>query len=231
MIRVAPAPQPSDFEAKVRGPGLSALAELIGQPPTIKRRGPKRKQLVIRDQGVTRAVTRVEDIPPDKLPALWTHALDDLLEAYERRCAYVSVYIERVTGSPSVDHWIPKSRDPHAAYEWSNFRLACSIMNSRKGTTTAILDPFEIEDGWFELELVGFEVLACPTLDSQLCVRVENTIDEFNLNCHECRTLRREYVRAYEDADINYARLRQRAPFVARELRRQGRLRPADGSC
>jgi hypothetical protein len=40
MIPVEPAPEPADFDSKVRQPGLSAIAELVGEPLTIKRRGP-----------------------------------------------------------------------------------------------------------------------------------------------------------------------------------------------
>jgi hypothetical protein len=220
MIPVQRADPPDTFDAEVRDLGLCALAEFIGQPQTIKRSGPKRQQLVV--NGVP--ITRVEEIPPDKLPALWTEALNDMLERYGRVCAYVCIYIERVTGSGSIDHWIPKSVDPRLAYEWSNYRLACSMMNARKGVHTDLVDPFEVEDGWFELELLTFDVLPCPTLPLALLSRVDRTIKEFNLNCLECRTLREHYVTDYLDG-IPLWHLERRAPFIARELRRQGRLR------
>jgi hypothetical protein len=41
MIPVEPAPEPPDFDKKVRQPGLSAIAEMVGEPPTIQRRGPR----------------------------------------------------------------------------------------------------------------------------------------------------------------------------------------------
>jgi 5-methylcytosine-specific restriction endonuclease McrA len=220
VIRVEEQPAPEDFDTKVRAPGLSALAELTGGKPTITRRGPKRSQLIVAGKPVTRA----EDIPPGKLPEFWTRALDDLLERYERRCAYACVYIERVSGAATVDHWEPKSKDPRLAYEWSNFRLACSLMNARKGVHTNIVDPFKVEDGWFELELVDFGVIPGHALRGPQRATVENTIDEFQLNCHECRQLRGEYASAYWEREIRLGYLERRAPFVARELRRQGRL-------
>jgi hypothetical protein len=61
VIRVEPRPEPDDFDARVRKPGLSALAELTGQPPTVKRSGPRRKQLA----------KRIEDLRHDDLPPLW----------------------------------------------------------------------------------------------------------------------------------------------------------------
>ena len=33
----------------------------------------------------------------------------------------------------------------------SNYRLVCGTLNSRKGTFE-VLDPFMIEDGWFEID-------------------------------------------------------------------------------
>lgn len=231
MIHVEPAEAPADFDERVRKPGLSELAVLTGDKPTHARTGPKRKQLVIR--GVP--VTRIEDVPVGKLPEYWTRALDQMLDRYQRICAYVCVYIERVTGAATVDHWIPKSRAPQQAYEWSNFRLACSLMNTRKGILTELVDPFVIEDDdeWFVLEFVGFQVIPGVRPEHPQYTAINDTIKEFGLNQRECFTLREEYVTAYRDGDISWRRLERRAPFVARELRRQGKAPSAadTGSC
>ena len=48
---------------------------------------------------------------------------------------------------------LPKSTRWRDVYEWLNYRLACSRMNSRKGVMPNILDPFEVENEWFVLEL------------------------------------------------------------------------------
>lgn len=172
-----------------------------------------------------KAVTRAKDLPPEKLPDLWTRALDDMLAAYGRICAYVAVYIERVTAA-TIDHWIPKSRDPRLAYEWSNYRLGCSKMNGRKSVRVDLVDPFEVRDGDFALELVGFQVLPGVEPDHPSFAALTATIDAFKLNDYECCALRGEYFAAYRDGDLSY--LEARAPFVAREVRRQGRLRVGD---
>lgn len=218
MIRVHPAPEPADFDDKVRQPGLSAIAEMVGEEPLRKRPGPKRKRLA----------ERRADILPDAFPPFWTHALDDLLGAYHRICAYVCIYIEKVTGASSVDHLIPKSQAWDQVYEWSNYRIACSLMNTRKGTTSEVLDPFEVQDGWFALELVGFQVVPGETLDASSRERVLATIDRLNLNDRECCGLRDEYASEYLAGHISLDYLRRRAPFVARELERQGRLNERD---
>ena len=149
MIRVVLAEEPADFDAKVRKPGLRAIAEMVGEPNLSKRRGRKRD-----------VVANSRDaIPADKFPAYWTEALPELLEAYGRVCAYMSFYMERVTGAASVDHMLPKSLEWQVVYEWHNYRLACSLMNSRKNNYRNVLDPFEVEDGWFRIELVGYQVI------------------------------------------------------------------------
>src|SRR5690349_9749763 len=43
VIPVTGAAEPPTFDAVVRQPGLSAIAELVGESPLLKRRGPRRK--------------------------------------------------------------------------------------------------------------------------------------------------------------------------------------------
>jgi hypothetical protein len=210
MIHVELATEPASFNTRVRRRGLSAISELVGEGTTIQRRGPRRRaKYTSRDQ-----------IPPDDFPPYWTEALPDLLEAYGRVCAFTSLYIHRVTGAPSVDHMIPKSSAWDRVYEWSNYRLACALVNARKAALQTVLDPFEIED-WFILEPVGYQVLPRGGLPDAIRERVEATIDQLELNSEECRFARGEYVEAYLDGDISMTRLEQRSPFIAHELRRQ----------
>lgn len=210
MIRLELAPEPPDFDEKVLKPGLRAIAEMVGEPDLPKRRGRKRKVI---------AVTR-DEIPSDEFPPCWTAVLPELLEAYGRVCAYMSFYIERVTGAASVDHMLPKSVKWDEVYQWSNYRLACSLMNSRKNHYQDVLDPFEIEDDWFRMELVGYQVIPANSLTEDIRDQVQATIDRLKLNDYECLKLREEYVEAFQKNDISLHRLRQRAPFLAREFER-----------
>ncbi|QXI26357.1 hypothetical protein [Pseudomonas vanderleydeniana] len=212
MIRVQPADEPESFEEKVRQPGLRAIAELIGEQGLEKRKGRPRKVV---------AQTR-EEIPADKFPPIWTEALPDLMEAYGRLCAYICIYIERVTGGGSVDHMLPKSQTWNDVYEWQNYRLACTLMNARKNHYQDVLDPFEVEEGWFRLELVSYQVIPGEGLDPGIKARILATIKRLNLNDHDCLKVREEYAKAYFDGDISLDYLRRRAPFLARELEAQG---------
>jgi hypothetical protein len=216
MIRVLLAPEPATFDATVRQPGLSAVAELVGEPPTVKRPGPKRKKIA----------ERREHIPAADFPPFWTKAHDDLLKAYERRCAYLACYIEPANGVATTDHMVPKSQTWDAVYEWANYRLAGHLINTLKSDQSVFLDPFEIEDDWFGLEMVDFDVYVRDGFPEHLRAHAANTIPK--LNHRECRELRGEYVESYLRHGVPLAQIARRAPFVARELRRQGLLLPKD---
>ena len=199
MIRVAPAMEPAQFDERVRQPGLASIARLAAKAGT------------------------EDSISPSQFKPYWRRALDDLLTSYNRTCSYLSLHIPRAVGTPSVDHMVAKSTAWDQVYEWSNYRLACLLMNARKGVAD-VLDPFAIGDGWFALELVEFQVVPGRGLPANVRIRVAATIDTLGLSDSTCCEARAEYARAYWDGEVTLSYLRQRAPFVARELERQGRL-------
>jgi hypothetical protein len=229
VIRIEKQPEPRppgfDFDGRVRQPGLSTLAELTGNPPTISRTGPR----------IPKRADRIEDLKPAVLRdyPYWTRALDALHEAYHGICAYSCFYIEPITG-PTVDHFVAlRQAGARQAYEWDNFRLACSLLNACKNKFPDVLDPFEIEDGWFELNLATFEVEPAPNLDEQLKQRVRDSIQRLQLNSRDCRNTRRRWFEDYWQPRVASRPLplwyfEERAPLLAREMRRQGRIRPED---
>jgi len=218
MIRVELAEEPPNFDRDMRHPGLRAIREMAGEPATSKRAGRPRKKVV-----ASREAIRAEDFPP-----FWRNALEDMLAAYKRLCAYTCLYIERVTGGASVDHMIPKSMRWDQVYEWSNYRLACALMNSRKSKAADAIDPIEVQDGWFALEFDECQVIPGPGLDAATAARINATIERLGLNVDDCLKARQEYAQGYAEGEIGLAYLQRRAPFIARELRRQGRLRAGD---
>lgn len=195
MIRVAPAQEPDSFDARVRQPGREVLEKFA-----------------------------VGGIRLSDFPTYWRRAIPDLMERYHQICAYSCLRIDPVTGARTVDHFVPRSASPRLAYEWSNFRLACMQMNTRKGTAVDILDPFHLEDGWFALELVAFQVVPGGDLSDTTTGRVAHTIERLGLNVQSLCDVRAEYASDYWQGHLDWHRLLRSAPFVARELARQGRL-------
>lgn len=216
MIPLAREAEPGAFDSRVRKRGLSAIDEMVGRPPRTLHAGPRRRQIASHEK----------DIPPEKFPSYWRDALPDLLRCYKRRCAFLALYLESATGSPSVDHMLPKSRRWDLVYEWSNYRLCAASINARKKDMTGLIDPFECQPGWFVLELVGFQVTRGPAAPIEHFAAIDATLAL--VNATDCCDIREEYVREYSDGHIDLDYLSRRAPFVAQELRRQGRLRPGD---
>lgn len=216
MIRVTPAPEPATFDEAVRQPGLRAIAERVGERP------PRKK-----GRRFSKVADSRDKIPSDCFPTYWTLALDDLMMAYGRICAYSCFRIHPVTGSRSVDHMAPKSRAWDQVYEWSNYRLASTLLNARKQDFSDVLDPFLIGDDWFELELVGFQVNPAGQLGAEIRAQVLATIDRLGLNDFEFRSSRERDAQCYWDG-IPFHILLEESPFMARELKRQGRVRPED---
>ncbi|MDP2504948.1 hypothetical protein [Oceanobacter sp. 3_MG-2023] len=199
MLHVPPQPEPADFDVNVRQKGLAYLD----------------KQGFALDQPLP---------PKAKIEAYWTSCLDDLFDQYSSTCAYLAVHIERITATGSVDHFAPKSQLPAQAYEWSNYRLVCSRMNSRKREFQDVLDPFLIENGYFQLELVSGRIFPNPDLGAATRKRVIDTIARLGLDDAGCRSLRAEHFGYYLSEDITASFLKKMSPFVWYEANRQGLL-------
>jgi hypothetical protein len=217
VIPVSLAPEPKGFDKDIRQPGLSAIDELVGRAPRIKRRGRRRAAIAATESR----------IPADKFPPFWRNALDDMMTAYEQRCAYLAMFIEE-TGGPTVDHVIPKSLAWDRVYEWSNYRLCAGVVNAKKGNLLGLVDPVDAKIGWFELDLVSYRVVKGGSAPPAQQERIDATLSL--LNIRDCCAQRKRYVEEYrrgpgpgtKGVDLSY--LEHRAPFIAAELRRQGQL-------
>ena len=233
MIHVEPASEPAEFDAKVRVPGLRAVAEMVGKAPSPARKNgtafKQRTSTVKQADGskVQQPIKREEDLPSSELPTYWTECLDSLMTAYDEVCAYSCFRIHRVTGARSVDHFAPRSRAWDRVYAWTNYRLACSRLNARKRDFTDILDPFEVQTGSFQLELVGFQLLPAAGLDADVTRRIEVTCKRLGLNDYD-RQCRERDAERYWAGNVSLTVLREESPLVAIELARQGRLNAGD---
>jgi hypothetical protein len=154
----------------------------------------------------------------------WQDVLRDLWLSYGKVCAYSCHYIAADTGARSVDHFVSKHEEPALAYEWSNYRLAASRLNARKGRKK-ILDPFRIYPGTFSIQFPSLQVVPGPLCkeDAVLKSWVVQTCDILGLNDETtCVTNRQNYVETYCSGHCSFMYLRREAPFLAHELTAQG---------
>lgn len=167
------------------------------------------------------AYLRVNPTPTTKQfarHAYWKAALPWLKAAHGNVCAYSSLWIP---GQCSVDHFEPKTVRPDLAYEWSNYRLATDRINTNKGDSTRVLDPFQIENGWFVLDLANLFVMPGAGLDPATRAQVEDTINILHLNDDVWVEFRFEVLRDFLEGTVALDFIQRRYPFIAAEIARQ----------
>jgi len=192
VIHVNLQPEPPQFETRVRSRGL----RFLGQNPR-----PTQKQW--RDH------------------AYWKEVSFDLHATYGGICAYSCHWIAFDTGWKTTEHFRPKTDYPQLAYEWSNYRLVAGVLNGKK-SNQEVLDPFDIEDGWFTLKFPSLLVIPSRNLEPAIEQKVTTTIRILGLNDeHTCIKSRARYIENYCRHDISFSYLRGEAPFIAKELERQ----------
>jgi hypothetical protein len=161
------------------------------------------------------------DAKGSKLAPYWRDIIPELREAYSGICAYTCHKIHCGTGSNSVDHFKSKDSYPQDAYKWENYRLVCGTMNGRKGKYEDVLDPFTLQEGWFELRFPSLQVTPNKNIEKEAKIRVETTIKRLKLNDYICIGGRKERLQPYLNAIYPFSYLRELAPFLASELKRQ----------
>ena len=97
-------------------------------------------------------------------------------------------------------------------------------MNSRKRDFEDVLDPFEVESGWFRLEPVTGRIHPSPELSVKKSCEVQATIDRLGLDDAGNRELRARYYQDYAEGYYSGVFLKKRSPFVWSEAGRQGLL-------
>jgi hypothetical protein len=148
----------------------------------------------------------------------WRYCLEDLAAAYGNICAYTCHFVAVDVGGNSVEHFVPKAVDPLQAYEWTNFRFVASRLNSRRGQKT-IIDPFLVQQDMFQLDFPSLliDVGVAHTQNALL----HDTIKALKLNDGKVRKSRERYVKYYANKQISIKFLRENAPFIHYEIKRQ----------
>lgn len=157
----------------------------------------------------------------------WSQFKPALAELFSLRCGWLATTI---TLEGQVDHFLScgnrkDKTSPHRdlAFEWTNFRYASGPVNSRKGThDDNILDPCEIEDGWFEITLDGFQLLFTNQLPETLQEKAKDTLDllELRNGAHARASRWNWYKRYWNNGDPDLEGLERDAPLVAKAVRK-----------
>jgi hypothetical protein len=151
---------------------------------------------------------------------LWSPFRLALADGFANRCGYGAMYIP----SGTVDHFVSCDEDRDMSYEWSNYRYVDGWINSAKSKkkSTDLLDPFEIEDGWFEVILPSLQLVLTDAVPEGHRVKAEKTLRDLPIRDDErlVRT-RREWLRMFEENELNLEGLWKKAPLIAAAIEKK----------
>ena len=158
--------------------------------------------------------------PGEKRPRdLWSDFRSHLADGFRDLCAY-SVMCDRIG---TVDHYLSYRNHPELAYEWSNYRYASGWINQSKRTEDEkVLDPFEVQDGWFEILLPSLQLVMTDQTPPEERERAQYTLKRLHLRDDE-RVIRqrRAWYEMYEEGKLSLDGLEDVAPLIARAVRKQ----------
>jgi hypothetical protein len=149
----------------------------------------------------------------------WRDIKADLYQLYKSVCAYTGEWFPEPAAS--VDHFIPTSKEPRLAYEWDNYRLTTQKMNNIKGNKTDLIDPFEVQLGWFVLDFPSCYIKSCMEITDIEDKKVRDTINALELNSYERTDTRYNIIQEYINGKMNFDFLRINYPYIAYEIERQ----------
>ncbi len=151
----------------------------------------------------------------------WSDCLSDLYTSYNGICAYTASIL--ASSERSVDHYVPKQKAKHLAYEWSNYRLCLPRVNGHKKNSEDVIDPFHIQNGWFNIDFTSFFIFPADELPEYLTVAIIATITQLKLNSDDILVrARRSAVVEYVKNNLPFEDIERYHPFLAFELDRQG---------
>ena len=148
----------------------------------------------------------------------WRRAKKDMLDAYGGICAYACCEISP-SSSAEIDHFLPKTLYYKKAYEWDNFRLCSSNLNKKKNAHM-VLDPFDVRDRTFGIELATGRMIRLKKYDAKYEALCDSTIKVLGLDTDEYRGMRSDILDDYLHGDITISNLKKRNPFVYSEVKR-----------
>lgn len=168
----------------------------------------------------------LRSLAPDEKPSwpsnvqYWRRCIESLHDAYGGICAYLCQYIG--IEAATVDHFVPKSVQKNLAYEWVNYRLCSSRINSSK-RERPVVDPFRVKAGTFSIDWSDGSIYVSKSVRRgryrTLC---EKTIEVLALNRGGYCKTRLKTLDEYLRGEVSDVWLQRNCPFVWEELGRRG---------
>ncbi len=155
------------------------------------------------------------------LPAYWLRVKKRLIKAFGQRCAYTAMWLSH---DGQVDHFVSVDEDRSKAYRWDNLRYSAGWFNSSKQglRSSQMLDPFEVGDDWFELELPSLRLKLTAACPEAIRPRAETMLTRLRLRDGEqVMRSRRAFYEQYLSGRASLAYLDDYAPLIARAIRKQ----------
>lgn len=204
MIRVERPVEPDGFELEVRRRGHEWLDDPLAGP---HRRNKARPHPYWTD---------------------WPGCAEALARGFSHRCGYTAS--QTLVHQGNVDHFVSwaecrASKHHHLAYEWSNLRWLDARINTKKGRLDGrdlphpLLDPFEVHDEWFRLDLLSNTLCMTDAVPLELCERVEHTLCALDLIEGPIVMAQRERALRHFRAGTSLELIGEEDPLVARALR------------
>ena len=156
-----------------------------------------------------------------KTHSYWLNVKNDLRDAFKSVCAYSCHWVSDDTGWATCDHYIDKFSEPNLAYEWTNYRFVCGVLNGRK-KNESIIDPVNMMAGTFIIDFPSLLVKPSDSLEESEYKHAISTINILGLNSEStCLKSRFTHLMEYSNNCINDDYLSRHAPFIFSELTRQ----------
>jgi hypothetical protein len=128
-----------------------------------------------------------------------------------------------VAAEGTVDHFLSVRHHRRRCYDWSNYRyVSASINSSKRDADDTVLDPYEVEEGWFEIILPSLQLCLTDRIPPNLRAKAEFTLMRLKLRDGE-RVIRqrRAWYRLYLEGRLSLDGLKKVAPLIAHAVRRE----------
>ena len=179
--------------------------------PVAKVRKPRGFDAKVKTPGDAWLVANPKAERPKALWAPYTAALSDGFDGLYGYAAMLDP-----TGG-TVDHFLSFKHHRRLAYDWGNYRFASATMNaSKQNADAAVLDPYQVGEGWFEIVLPSLQMRVSNSVPAALKAKAEHTLQRLKLRDGE-RVIRwrQSWYSLYCGGSLTLDGLRQVAPLLA----------------